>query len=252
MMKDQDSWEGTGAASGLLAGILFVLAFLELLQTNPSGDNPLPTIENADSAPAYLAANLTSYRLETLFTTLGIVLFLWFVGTVQSTLRAAEGAHGRGTALAVIGASVGSALMLVGTTLSFTAGLSTSPSQASAVPAIYTASAVAFALGGGALSVFLFAVGKVVLTTGAMPRWLGWLALAAAVLASLAFMAPFFEAGILNAATCLLGRWAWWGAFVLWVLLAGISLTVKERRQLKGTQADETSTHATPEEAGAR
>lgn len=39
--------------------------------------------------------------------------------------------------------------------------------------------------------------------------------------------------GILNPATGALGLWAWWTAFVVWVLLASVVLIGQERRQAK-------------------
>jgi hypothetical protein len=92
---------------------------------------------------------------------------------------------------------------------------------------------VVFALGGGMLSLFFFAVGKVILQTGALGRWLGWLALVAGALSALAFTSPFWVSGILNPATGALGLWAWWAAFVVWVFLASLVLTIQERRQAR-------------------
>jgi hypothetical protein len=237
-MKEKGNWEGMGAASGVLASVLFVLAFIAFLSTGPTGDTPIPTIEDAQDAPGFIGANLTSFRLEMLFMSLGIVLFLWFVGSLWSAFRSAEGDPGRGSMLMVVGASVGSALMLLGILSSFTSGLSTSPAQADSVPTLYTAAALTFAFGGGCLSLFFFAAGKIVLQAKVMASWIGWLAMLAGVLAALAFMTPFFPSGILNAATGVLGLWTWWIAFVLWVLIASLSLTIGERKRTRAVRTD--------------
>lgn len=183
-MNNKRNWEQMGAGSGLLAAALFVAAFIVFTSTSPTGSPPLPSIQNAEQAPAFLAAHLSTVRIELLLLTLGIVLFLWFVGSLWSSLREAEGDPALGAMLAVVGASVGAALMLVGVVLSFASGLSTSPAQAQGVPTLYTASALLFAFGGGALSIFFFAVGKVIVGTAVMGRWLGWLALLGGVLAA--------------------------------------------------------------------
>jgi hypothetical protein len=231
---DQErNWEQMGAASGLLATLLFVVAFIVFLTTDPMGTPPLPSVENAQEAPAFLAANLSAYRIELLLRSLGIVSFLWFVGTLWVNLKGAEGDPGRGSTLAVIGASVGAGLMLVGLVAGFTSGLSTSPSQASTVPTMYTAGALLFAFGGGALALFFFGVAKVILQTNAMAKWLGVLAFIAALLCVPAYSSPFFGAGPLNAATGALGLWTWYAAFVAWVFLASLMLTLKERRLVK-------------------
>ena len=230
-MKNERNWEQMGAASGLLAAALFVAAFIVFLSTSPTGGTPYPSLENAQTANDFFSQNLNPMRLQVLFNTLGIALFLWFVGSLWRVLRRAEGEPGRGSAVVLVGAAAGSALMLVGLSLTFAIGLSTSPAQADTVPAFFAASAVLFALGGGVLSLFFFAVGKVILQTGVAGRWLGWLALIAAVLAVLAFVSPFWVSGILNPATGALGLWAWWAAFVVWLFLASMVLTIQERRQ---------------------
>lgn len=229
-MTEKSDREGVGAASGLLATLMFVLGFVLFMTTDPTGGTPYPSIKNAQQAPAYMALHLSQYRLELLFVSLGVVLFLWFACSLHVTLKKAEGDPGRGATLAVAAAGVGAGLMLVSLVLGFASGLSTSPSQASAVPTLYTAAALLFAFGGGTLALFFFAVAKVVLQTNAMARWLGILAFIAAFLCLLAFWTPFFDSGAFNAATGALGLWTWYAAFVVWVFLASVMLIVRQRR----------------------
>ncbi len=238
-MKKGSDWEGMGAASGLLAALSFVLAFAALMSTDPTGSPPLPAVQNAEQAPAYIAANLNVYRLELLFISLGVVFFLWFMGSLWVRFKSAEGDPGRASMLVVIGASVGAAMMLVGLVLGFTSGLSTSSLQADTVPSLYTAGALLFAFGGGALALFFFGVAKVILGTEAMARWLGVFAFIAALLCVFAFVTPFFDSGVMNAATGALGRWAWYAAFVVWVFLASLMLTIDERRLSKAAESPE-------------
>lgn len=220
-----------GAASGLLATLLFVIAFIVFLGTSPGGDPAVPNIADADTAPAYLSAHLSAIRVVVLLNGLGIALFLWFLGSLWTTLREAEGEGGRGSTIAIIGAVAGSALVLAGLALLATAGLSTSATQADNVATLYTASALLVAIGGGVLSVFFFGVAKVILQTGALGRWLGVLAIIAALLSVCGFMTPFFAANVLNAATGALGRWGWSVAFVIWLLLASGTMTLAQRRR---------------------
>lgn len=247
MSKHRSSWEQVGAASGLLASVLFVLAFIVFLGTSPGGDPSLPNIAGADTAPAYLAANLDEIRIVVLLNGLGIALFLWFMGSLWTTLREAEGEGGRGSTVTLIGGVAGSVLVLAGLTLLAAAGLSTSPSQADNVPTLYVSSALLVALGGGVLSLFSFGVGKVILRTGVLGKWLGVLAMIAGLLSVCGFMTPFFEANVLNAATGLLGHWAWSVAFVVWLLLASSTMTLAQRRQKTRPQAPDGSTPTAPE-----
>jgi hypothetical protein len=226
-----------GAASGLLAAVLFVISTAVFLSSDPSGSPTYPAIEGAQQAPAFLAAHVNAYRIELLLMTLGLVLFLWFLGSLRVVLAAAEGEPGRGSTLAVAGAGVGTGLMLTGIVLGFTSALSTSPAQAATVPTLYTAGALLFAVGGGALSVFFFAGAKVILQTGAMARWLGVLAFVAALLCLFGFLTPFFDKGLLDAATGVLGRWAWYGLFIIWLLAASLMLTAREYRRARDARA---------------
>jgi len=250
-MTEKSDWEGMGAASGLLATVMFVLAFVVFMATDPTGATPYPSINNAQQAPAYLALYLTRYRLELLFISLGVVLFLWFAGSLHVALKKAEGDPARGSTLAVTAAGVGAGLMLVSLVLGFTSGLSTSASQASAVPTLYTAAALLFAFGGGVLALFFFAVAKVVLQAHAMARWLGVLAFIAALLCLLAFLTPFFDTGVFNAATGALGLWTWYAAFVVWVFLASLMLTVTQRRLAERTKTAAPAGPAAPATEGA-
>ncbi len=224
------AWEQMGAASGLLATLLFVIAFIVFLTTSPGGDPEFPNINHAQFAPAYFTEHLSPVRVVVLLNGLGVALFLWFLASLWTTLRDAEGAPGRGSMIAVTGGVAGSVLVLVGLGLFATAGLSTSDAQSDVVPALYVAASLLIALGGGVYSLFLFGVGKVVLRAGGLARWLGWLAILAAVLSLFGFMTPFFTENILNAATGALGRWAWEIAFVVWVFLASLVMTLEERR----------------------
>jgi magnesium-transporting ATPase (P-type) len=236
-VQRQQRWEGMGSASGILAALSFVFAFIVFMTTDPSGTPPYPSVENAQQAPAFMAAHLNAYRIELLLLSLGLALFLWFVGSLRTTLGAAEGGPARGSTLAVVGASVGAGMLLVACVLGFTAGLSTSPAQADTVPTLYVASALLVAIGGGVLSLFLFAVAKVILQTAAMAKWLGWLAFIGAFLCLFGFLTPFFDAGALNAATGVLGLWLWWAWFVVWLLVASVLLVAAEREMVK-TAAD--------------
>jgi len=53
-----------GSASGILASLSLVLAFIVFMTTDPSGTPPYPTIENAQQAPAFMAAHLNAYRVR--------------------------------------------------------------------------------------------------------------------------------------------------------------------------------------------
>ena len=61
----------------------------------------------------------------------------------------------------------------------------------------------------------------------------------------LGFWTPFFDSGAFNAATGALGLWTWYAAFVVWVFLASLMLTVRQRRP-----ADESTRRPRPPNRG--
>lgn len=219
----------TAAGVGVLAAVMFVIAFIAFATTNPGGDPAYTNVGDAQFVPGYFAENLTAIRLVTLFTALGIALFLWFLATLWTKLREAEEAPGRTSAIVLIGGVAGAVLVLLAQALTATAGLSTSPGQADNVPTLYVASALMMAFGGGVFSVFFFGVAKAIFQTQAMGTWLGWLAVVAGLLSACAFMTPFFSTGVLNAANGGLGRWAWTTGGVVWLLCASITMLIQER-----------------------
>ncbi|MGH3365271.1 MAG: hypothetical protein ACRDOW_11155 [Nocardioidaceae bacterium] len=230
-MVDPPRWEQAGAGSGLLAVALFVCAFIIFMTTNPTG-NPGPSdIGSAQLATTYLSQHVSALRVEILLLSLGLALFLWFVGALVPSLRVAEGEPGRGSASAAVGAVCGTVLIFAGLAVDAAVLLSNSPAQADAVPALYTVSALLVAYGGAVLSLFFFAAGKVIVQTRVLGRWLGVLAYIAGILCLFAFLTPFFPHNVFNAATGALGLWAWLAGTVVWLLLCSSAMAFGRRRQ---------------------
>ena len=233
MSEKSRAWEQMGAASGMFAVLLFVAAFIIFLNTDPSGGNTprLPNIGNAEAAPAFVADHLNGIRAQVMLNGIGLVVFLWFLGTLWGVLRAAEGGPARGSAIASGGALIGVALTLVGLVLTGTSTLATTLAQAETVSTLYGAAALSYAFGGGAFAVFFLGVAEVSLRAGGLPKWLGWLALLAAVVSVFGFVTPYAQSGIFNPATGGLGFYAHYAAFVVWLFLASAALTLAQRRR---------------------
>jgi len=232
-------WELMGAASGLFAVLLFIAAFVIFLNTDPSGGNTprLPNIGNAEAVPAFVGDHLNGIRAQVMLNALGLVIFLGFLGTLFSMLRRAEGGGARGAAIASAGALVGVALTMVGLVLTGTATMATTLEQAETVPTLFMAASLAYALGGGAFAVFYLGVAEVAFRAGGFPKWLGWASLLAAAASVFGFVAPYAQSGIFNPATGALGFYGHYVAFVVWLLLAGSSLTLAQRRRGKNAAA---------------
>lgn len=243
MNERSRSWEQMGAASGLFAVLLFVAAFLIFLSTDPSGGNTprLPNIANAQAVPAFFADHLNGIRAQVMLNGVGLALFLWFLGTLWGVLRAAEGGPARGSAIASAGALVGVALTLVGLVLTATSTVVTTLPQAETVSTLYSAAALSLAFGGAAFSVFFLGVAEVSLRAGGLPKWLGWLAVLAAVLSVFGFVTPYAQSGVFNPATGGLGFYAHYIAFVVWVFLASFTLALGQHRRKHASAATASS-----------
>lgn len=230
-------WEEVGAASGLFAVLLFVAAFLILLNTDPSGGNTprLPNMGNAIASPAFFADHLNGIRAIVMLNGIGIVFFLWFLGALWGVLRRAEGEPARGSTIASSGAVVGVSLTLIGLVLLGTATLTTTLEQAETVPTLYSAGMLALAFGGAAFTIFYLGVAEVILRTGVLGKWLGLLALLAAAVSAFGFVTPYAQDGIFNAATGALGFYAHYAALVIWLLCASAAMTIAQHRRNKGS-----------------
>ncbi len=239
MSEKSRNWEQMGALSGLFAVLLFVAAALIFLKTDPSGGNTprLPNIANAEASPAFFADHLNGIKAQVMLNGIGLVVFLWFMGTLWSALRDAEGGPMRGSAIASAGAVVGVALTMVGLVLTGTSTLTTTLTQGETVPTLYSAAALSFAFGGGAFAVFYLGVAEVTLRAGGLPKWLGFLALLAAVASVFGFVTPYAQSGIFNPATGGLGFYAHWIAFVVWVFLASATMVLGQHRSKRERQA---------------
>lgn len=250
MSSKAQQWERMGAASGLFASLLFLAALVIFLKTDPSGGNTprLPNVGNAEAASAFVASHLNGIKAQVMLNGLGLTVFIWFLGTIWSALRAAESGSARGSAVASAGAITGVGLTLVGLVLTGTSTLATTVTQAENVATLYTSAALALAFGGGAFAVFFLGVAEVSLRAGGLPRWLGWLALPAAAVSIFGFVTPYAQTGIFNPATGALGFYGHYVAFVVWVFLAGLSLTLKQHR-LKRDAAEPLAESSTPKGA---
>ena len=220
-MSDQ-SWERLGAASGLVAVILFAVAFIIFLGQDPTGTPRIPDLAHADTFGAYVQAHEDSLKTQVLLNSIAIVLFLWFLGCLWSRLRAAEGGPARVSAIASAGGIAGAIAVLMG--FVFEASAVVHPGVLE-VNELYVMATMSIGLGGAAFTVFFLAAAKVILKTGALPAAVGGLAIVAGLASALGFVSIFADEGVFNAATGAFGFWVRFGAFVIWLAVASLALT---------------------------
>jgi len=154
---------------------------------------------------------------------LSMVFFMWFLGSLRSNLRRAEGGSGRLSAVAFGGGLLTVAALFISGALNaaLAAGIA-ERSDPGITRALYALSVRTVDLIGFWLAVLTGAAGLVMLRSATFPSWLGWFGAVVAVgslvgpIAIFVESGPFASAGIYG--NLLLA------AFLLWVLLSSVIL----------------------------
>jgi hypothetical protein len=207
-----------------LAGLIFVLLVIASFFT--------PDTPDFDSAPEALAAALTDERsghqMSLLLGFLGDIAFFVFLAGVWSRLRRYEGAGGMFSGLFAIGGAAFSATILA------TSGVYLALVQAAVTADVATLPTLAvldYWLGicvvPAGVAMMIGATGAI-LSTHALPAWLGWLAGLNAVLLVLSLAAVFERDEETVLVT--IGGFGGFLLFLVWVLAASIVLLMRPRR----------------------
>jgi hypothetical protein len=162
-------------------GIVFValqLPIVAILSGAPAIDDPPAVIRD------YLVDDSGRILLAFTLVTVAAFFFIWFLGSVHTLLRNAEGADGR---LSMVAVGAG----LVTIALNVTAGvpavaLAWNDTAAAADPgllqAVWTFNTLALVPIGATAAAFSLAVAVVILRTRALPTWLGGLGIVSTIL----------------------------------------------------------------------
>jgi hypothetical protein len=205
-------WERLGAATGIVFVFLSFLALI--IGAGPGADE--------DIVP-YFVDNRQRELAQTFLAGLASIFFLWFLGSIWSYLRAAEGGTGRLSAVAFAGGIVTMVILLfsltVNTALADGMAQNADPGTSRAFYAlVIQASDLTFF----PMVAFTGASALVILRTKALPAWLGWLGAVVAVLSLSRGTAFFVESGPFSSAGMLENVGIM--AFMLWLLLMSILL----------------------------
>jgi hypothetical protein len=208
-----------GAMTGIFAVIVYIAAFAAL---------PKPPAANAPPSEVlnYVVDHRDAMHVSELIISAASFFFLWFIGTLRSALGAAEGGQGRLATAAYGGGLVALATLFVGFGLQAAAALHPADNGPALTRALFDVAAMVFALGAPAVAVFFLANGITIIRSGYLPAWLGWLAVIAAVANALAVGSVFTDHGAF-ASDGAIGFFAGFGFFLLWLLLASITLVRK-------------------------
>jgi hypothetical protein len=188
-----------------LTGLVFALAFIVIFFiSSDTPDTDARTLKWVD----FYSKHDTREIAVSIAATIAIVFFVWFAGTLRARLRAVEGSPGR-----LSNTSFGGALLFAVGALLFIALDFTAADTVGDVPPTVTQTIgvldndLFFPLIAGT-SVFMLASGVITLRTGALPRWLGWVAVVAGVVALtpvgfFAFLVAIVWVGVVSVLTYL-------------------------------------------------
>jgi hypothetical protein len=163
----------TGFAAALLGILAFVLAWTW-------ADEP-----DSDAAATEIAVWMTEKSWEIIVTGwiwwLAVASFLWFIGSLRSVLGSAEGGTRRVTSIAFSAGvvfTVFAALFFVPVVAGAAANeFDDRPITPGTADVLWVLGTGVFGVVEIAAAVMILAVGLVVVRTGALPKWYGWLSL---------------------------------------------------------------------------
>jgi hypothetical protein len=171
---------GSWARYAPLSGLVFVALLVATLIIGGEGPE---TDDSTLKVVRFWTENDSEQITAAILGALAGVPLLWFLGSLRSTLRAAEGGTGRLSALAFAGGIVLVAGATVDSSLQFVVADSAGdvpPTVTQALSVLYSDFFFVFPVG---ISVWLLASALVVLRFGALPAWLGWAALVLGIVA---------------------------------------------------------------------
>ena len=174
-------WQRLGAASGIV--YVAVLLGPDLIQGGPSEEPTMTTAEAmAQSCATITAAQLTD-AIYPITHVLGYLFFLFFLGSLWSALRRAEGGDGWLSAAGFGGGLVSLTIRFSGATASAAAAHNACAGiDAQLWQVLNSLSGAAFFSSFFPLAILSAACAVVVIRFGApLPRWLGWMSAVVAV-----------------------------------------------------------------------
>ena len=175
------SWARYAPLSGLLFAVLLVVAIIV------GGFDSVDSNDSVVKVVKYWHDNDSEQMASAIISAVAMVPFLWFLGVLRSRFQEAEGGSHRLASTAFAGGIALAAFALVDSSLQFATAESVGdipPVATQTLSALYNNFFFGFPVGVG---VFQLASGLVILRTGLLPRWLGWVAF---VLGVVSFLGP--------------------------------------------------------------
>jgi hypothetical protein len=178
-------WQRIGAVSGILFFALVIASFF----TPETPDEDDPTAEIVSS----FADDRTGHLVGVYIGGIASLLFLVFVATLWSRLRAAEAERGPSILVALGGVGSAVLVLIANAVLLALVDAADQGREPEAVRALFELDLVVFLGLGWTSAAFYVGVALSSLATGSLPRWLGWIAAALAAAFIVGFLGIFSE-----------------------------------------------------------
>jgi hypothetical protein len=169
------SWSRWAPLTGLVSAVLAVAGGVIEIVTNPPSSDA-----SGKEVIAFYSAQGGTQQLATALLALAFVFFVFFVGSLRSYLRQTPDLEGLST-VALVGAAVETAGQTMGAGYVWTLAQGGSHLDSSAAQALNALSNNAVVTNTAGMILFGIAAGLAILRGGRLPRWLGWVAIAMAV-----------------------------------------------------------------------
>ena len=171
---NDDRYAKYGAATGLISVILLVVGFLIVTPEPPD------VSASANEVASYYTDEQDAIRAGLLIVMLGFFFYIWFLGSLSSTLRVST-VSARLPTIAFAGGVIGGALFMVALTAFATAAFRPDETSPDLIRTINDLGIIAAAPAAPAFAALFGATALAILRSDGLAEWLGWLAGVAAI-----------------------------------------------------------------------
>jgi hypothetical protein len=210
-MWDDDKWH----RYGLLAGVVFVV--LQVISFFAPGAPPARDAA-ADEITKYFADHAGGIKAASVLFAIGLIFGAWWLGSLWRVIGRLEPSGPRLAFIAVVGFIMAGAIASTGQALFVTPALRPD-SLGGTSEFVWVAGFSAFSAVMAVVAVHMLALGALILWTGFLPAWTGYVAFVSAVTAAIATIGIGSEASVFVILQAI-GFLVW----LLWVLLASVLL----------------------------
>jgi hypothetical protein len=183
MSNDRGAFEG--GVAGLVFAVLVIVGFVFVVPKPPDVDSSAATFAS------YYVDHQDAIRAGLTIIGIGLIFFIWFLGSLRGALAAAEGGTARLASIAFGAGLIGAAVLMVGLAAGEAAAFRPGDVDPGVTRALSDVFVVSAAPAAAALTAFFAAIAMAGFRFRALPGWTAWICAIAA-----ACQLPAFGAGV--------------------------------------------------------